>query len=229
MVTLASMQDHYKRNVEFWETAWSRVTKASTKIPDIDYIPDIPKVFQSYNCQKILDCACGSGWLSFYLNEHGFEVEGIDISPSGIKLGKEIIKEKNIQKVNIQVGDILELDRLFLNASFDGALINACLEHLDFVRAKIFFQKISKVLKKDGVLFGVYDLVGTSDKGEFDVLEDGTRAYKDPMRDGMFLRCYSDEELLELHSVSGFNIESKQVNSYGSRVIVAKLKNKNEV
>jgi SAM-dependent methyltransferase len=218
------MQDHYKRNLDFWETAWSRVKKASTKIPDIDYIPEIPKVFKDYGSHKILDLACGSGWLSFYLNEHGFKVEGLDISESGIKLGQEIIKERNIQGVRIQVGDILEINEVFSENNFDGALINACLEHLDYQRAELLFKKLNFVLRNEAVLFGVFDLVGTSDKGEYLVLEDGTRVYQDPMRSGMFLRCYSDEELEMLHNLNGFQIESVKINSYGSRIVISKLK-----
>jgi hypothetical protein len=100
--------------------------------------------------------------------------------------------------------------------------VNACLEHLDLARGEQFIAKIKEILKPDAVMFGVFDKVGTSDKGKYEVLDDGTQQYKDEFRDGMFLRNYSDQELNELFNKHFWHIESLKYNSYGSRIIVAK-------
>jgi cyclopropane fatty-acyl-phospholipid synthase-like methyltransferase len=216
--------DLYKKNLDFWEVAWSRVKKASNKIPDVlDYIPDIPKVFDDYDAKNILDIACGSGWLSFYLADNGFSVTGVDISESAIRLAKKVIDEAPSQyqdKVKFVCLDMFQMD--FQENCFDGILINAAFEHLDFERGKQFLTMIKKFIKQDGIMFGVFDKVASGKKGEFEVLEDGTHQYKDEFRDGMFLRNYSDEELDKLLKDTGWQVQSLRKNSFESRIIVAK-------
>ena len=216
----------YQKNVAFWETAWSRVTKVTTSIPDvIDYIPHIPGVFKDHGCKSILDIACGSGWLCFFLQEHGFQVTGLDISPSAIKLANRVKAERMLpnEQVNFVLADMTQIE--FLSGTeFDGLLINAAFEHLDFQRGKNFLQEIKKYIKKDGILFGVFDKVGTSQKGEYEVLEDGSQQYLDTFRAGMILRNYSDDELKEILANTNWEILSWRMNNFESRIIVAKNK-----
>lgn len=233
-------EDRYQKNLNFWETAWSRVKEPIVKIPDVlDYIPGIPKVFSENDCTHILDLACGTGWLCYYLNEHGFEVTGVDISKSAIKLANEFLaKRKNItpyeklfdsglkaneidlSKIHFYEQDIFAMD--FLEHSFDGILINAAFEHLDYERGREFLSKIKFFMKPNATMFAVFDKVATGNRGEYEVLEDGTHQYTDQFRDGMFLRNYSDDELKELLSEAGWQIQSMEKNKFESRIVVAK-------
>jgi len=210
-----------QKNLAFWETAWSRVKTPSTNIPEsMAYLLEAPEIFKTNKCKNILDIACGSGWLSFLLAENGFDVTGIDISKSAIKLAKSVQEQRQENKI-----DFIELDMFamkFGKNQFDGILVNACLEHLDLARGEQFIANIKEILKPEAVMFGVFDKVGTSDKGEYEVLDDGTQQYKDEFRNGMFLRNYSDEELKQLFAKHSWQIESLKYNSYGSRIIVAK-------
>lgn len=214
----------YQKNVEFWETAWSRVKKASTTIPDvIDYIPRIPGVFEAHGCKSILDIACGSGWLCFFLQEHGFQVTGVDISPSAIRLANEVKTERKLddKQINFVLADMMKLE-LPSQSQFDGLLINAAFEHLDYQRGKTFIQEIKKFIKPNGIMFGVFDKVGTGQKGEYELLEDGSQQYLDTFRAGMLLRNYSDDELKEILASANWEILSWKTNNFESRIIVAK-------
>jgi cyclopropane fatty-acyl-phospholipid synthase-like methyltransferase len=216
----------YQKNVEFWETAWSRVKKASTTIPDvIDYIPRIPGVFQENGCKNILDIACGSGWLCFFLQEHGFQVTGVDISPSAIKLANEVKDERKLtdNQINFVLADMTRLE-LPSGIEFDGLLVNAAFEHLDFQRGKNFLHEIKNFIAKDGIMFGVFDKVGTGKKGEYELLADGSQQYLDTFRAGMLLRNYSDDELKEILESANWEILSWDTNNFESRIIVAKNK-----
>lgn len=210
----------YQKNLDFWEDAWARVKKANTNIPDVlDYVPEIPLAFKKYNCKRILDIACGSGWLSFYLNEHGFEVTGVDISQSAIRLANEILEERKLNTVQFIQADMFTMN--FPENSFDGILINACFEHLDYARGREFLLMIKKYLRPGGIMFGVFDKVASGERGTYEVLEDGSHQYNDQYRDGMLLRYYPDEELNTLLEESKWQVESLRKNSYESRVIVA--------
>ena len=214
-------QNHYAKNIDFWETAWKRVKKASLKIPEVlDYIPDIPKSFQDHNCKHILDIACGSGWLCYYLAEHGLKATGVDISETAIKLAEQVREERPDAEVAFTKGDMLDLN--FPENNFDGILINAAFEHLDFKRGEQFLRHIKKFIKAEGIMFAVFDKVASGEKGVFDLLEDGTHQYKDEYRDGMFLRNYSDDELEELLAKHQWQVISLKKNKFESRIVVAK-------
>ncbi len=237
---MAVSEERYKKNLDFWETAWSRVKEPNVKIPDVlDYIPDIPKVFKEHNCTHILDLACGTGWLCFYLNEFGFETTGVDISESAIKLANEFLEKRkaktpqeklfehgldvdkiDLNKVNFYEQDIFTMD--FPDGSFDGILINAAFEHLDYERGNQFLQKIKSFMKPGAIMFAVFDKVASGKKGEFEVLEDGTHQYVDEFRDGMFLRNYSDDELKKLLADNKWEILDLKKNQRESRIVLAK-------
>ena len=234
-------QDRYQKNLDFWEQAWSRVKEPVVKIPDaLDYIPEIPQIFKEHGAKDIVDLACGTGWLSFFLNEHGFNMAGIDISESAIKMANEYLAKRkaikpyeklfetgldaseiNLDEVNFYQQDIFAMD--FPEKSFDGILINAAFEHLDYERGKEFLAKTKFLMRPGAIMFAVFDRVATGKKGEFEVLDDGTHQYTDEFRDGMFLRNYSDAEIKDLLAINDWEILSFKKNKLESRIVVARL------
>lgn len=213
-------QEKYQKNIDFWDTAWSRVGRASTRIPPkLTYIPTIPEHFKKHNCSKILDIACGSGWLSFFMAENGLEATGLDISEKAIQLAHTVLEKNSEANVEFKVGDMMKLD--FPENHFDGLLVNAAFEHLDYQRGKEFLEHVKTVIKPGGIMFGVFDKVATGEQGTFDVLEDGTHQYKDEFRDGMFIRYYSDDELKTLFDETGWKVLSNEKNDFESRIVIA--------
>ncbi len=216
------LQDYYQKNIDFWETAWSRVSKPSTRIPEtMNYLLRIPEVFKNYEVKHILDLACGSGWLSFMLVEHGFRVTGVDISSSAIALAQSLQNERTISEelLSFKVSDILEMD--FPENFFDGVLISACFEHLDYKRGDEFLSKLKKIVKADGILYGIFDKVASGERGTFTLLEDGSHSYTDEFRNGMLLRYYNDDELNSLLLKHNWEVLSIEKNNFDSRIVTA--------
>ena len=256
--------ENYKMNLEFWEAAWQRVTKAVHTPPNLEYIKNIIPDLKKYPITKILDLACGSGWLSFMLAEAGFKVRGVDTSEAAIKLAKkgnagiqvreqssdgtaherassrlrrtndrsvpsvhedreddenaEIEVREQCLDVEFYCADILDMQ--LTEKDFDCVIMNACLEHFDLASAAQLLANLKKHLKPKAYIYGVFDMVATSNKGEFICFDDGTRQYLDPMRKGMYLRNYSDEDLAKLFTEAGFKQLSYTTVDNGSRVIL---------
>ena len=206
----------YKDNLCFWDTAWQRVSKPHKELPKLPYIHELTRKLKKYQVKKVLDLGCGSGWLSIFISKYGFDVTGIDAAKPAVELGKTWSGEDNI-KVNFLIGDILDLP--FKESSFDAVVCNSVLEHFRFDQAKIIFEKVHKVLAEKGFFFGCFDQVG-SGKGEYYELSDQTHIYTDEIRKGMMLRNYSDLELKEL--LASFDILSFDKNNYGSRLVWAR-------
>lgn len=79
---------------------------------------------------KILDCACGDGWLTNYLNEKGYNCVGID-------------KFKNINGNKLFNFDAMNMP--FQDNTFDCIVSIQTLEHT------LCENEMSRVLKKDGL------------------------------------------------------------------------------
>jgi SAM-dependent methyltransferase len=214
--------ENYKMNLEFWEAAWQRVTKAVHTPPNLEYIKNIIPDLKKYPITKILDLACGSGWLSFMLAEAGFKVRGVDTSEAAIKLAKKGNAEIGVVQRSLDVefhcADILDMQ--LTEKDFDCVIMNACLEHFDLASAAQLLANLQKHLKPKAYIYGVFDMVATSNKGEFICFDDGTRQYLDPMRKGMYLRNYSDDDLAKLFTEAGFKQLSYTTVDNGSRVVV---------
>jgi SAM-dependent methyltransferase len=80
---------------------------------------------------KILDCACGDGWLTKSLNEKGFDCVGID---------------KELQKHGDKFFQFNVLKMPFKDDAFDCVISIQTLEHV------LCEKEISRVLKKDRLL-----------------------------------------------------------------------------
>ncbi|MFQ6014102.1 MAG: class I SAM-dependent methyltransferase [Anaerolineae bacterium] len=54
---------------------------------------------------RALDLGCGEGWNALFLAEHGFTVEGIDISPAGVEKCLRLARQGNLS-VEATVADL---------------------------------------------------------------------------------------------------------------------------
>ena len=96
---------------------------------------------------KVLDCGCGTGWLSYFLARKGYEVTGQDVAPDAIALAREnpVFNQGNVPE--FVVGDF---DSLQFEDQFDAVIFFASLHHSLEEQATI--NSTYKALKKGGVL-----------------------------------------------------------------------------
>ena len=104
---------------------------------------------------RILDVACGSGWLSEYFARFGYDVTGIDISPALIQISEERIRalpplvdhEKEI-RCRFLVQDI---EAGALPEKFDAIICYDAMHH--FVDEEAAVRHIAAMLRVGGLLF----------------------------------------------------------------------------
>jgi 2-polyprenyl-3-methyl-5-hydroxy-6-metoxy-1,4-benzoquinol methylase len=104
---------------------------------------------------RLLDVACGSGWLSEYFARLGYDVTGIDISPQLIEICQDriralppLIDHETPIRCRFLVHDI-ELSPL--EEQFDAAVCYDALHHLDDAAAAL--RHMAKMLRIGGLLF----------------------------------------------------------------------------
>ncbi|HJW65927.1 MAG TPA: class I SAM-dependent methyltransferase [Candidatus Bathyarchaeia archaeon] len=94
---------------------------------------------------KALDICCGTGTNTVYLAEKGFEVTGIDISPTAIGYAEKKAAQSKVQ-VSLKVQDFLELP--FEDEEFNFVFDMGCFHHVKPEDRATFINGVHRVLKK---------------------------------------------------------------------------------
>jgi SAM-dependent methyltransferase len=107
---------------------------------------------------RVLDVACGSGWVSHFLARMGYDAHGFDICPDMIELTKRRLREDPLLAAAGAEGlegrfFVLDAEReglpAALRGTLDAAVMESCVHHfLDPVSA---LSNIAAGLKEDGI------------------------------------------------------------------------------
>ncbi|WXG39942.1 MAG: class I SAM-dependent methyltransferase [Candidatus Freyarchaeum deiterrae] len=102
---------------------------------------------------KTIDMGCGAGNYAIYLASTGFDVTGVDISPSAIKIAKENARKKRV-KCNFLVADVLGvLDEV--KGTFDFAYDWELLHHIFPEKRSKYVENVNRILNPRGKYLSV--------------------------------------------------------------------------
>ena len=102
---------------------------------------------------KTIDLGCGTGNYAIYLASRGFDVTGIDISPTAIKIAKEKAKKKETKcsfLVTNVLGDLCEVKK-----TFDFAFEWELLHHIFPEQRRTYVENVYVLLNPGGVYLSV--------------------------------------------------------------------------
>ncbi|MEE9524980.1 MAG: class I SAM-dependent methyltransferase [Candidatus Woesearchaeota archaeon] len=108
-----------------------------------EYLDDFSKLLPAN--AKILDVGCGPGRDAKLFSEKGFNVTGIDLSESMLRIAKKIAP-----KAKFKIMDLRKLD--FEDKSFDVIWFVASLLHIKKKDARRTLNEMYRVLKPEGVM-----------------------------------------------------------------------------
>lgn len=100
-----------------------------------------------------IDLGCGTGNYSIYLAKNGFDVTGIDISPSAIGLAKKNAREKYV-KCQFIVADVLHAGEQ-IQDTFDFAFDWEVLHHVFPQKRKRYIESVFRLLNPGGTYLSV--------------------------------------------------------------------------
>lgn len=140
-----------------WDSVWDEIFKSRSwgQYPGEDLIRFVAKNF--YSCSqrelvKILEVGCGPGANLWYLAREGFQVYGIDGSPTAIELAQSRLdRECPNWKGRLIVGDVSLLP--FSDYFFDAVIDNECLSCNSYQDAMTIYTEMLRVTKTGGKLF----------------------------------------------------------------------------
>jgi len=137
---------------------------------------------------KAIDLGCGLGNTAIYLAGRGFDVTGVDFSPTAIKIAKENARKKNV-RCRFFVGDVLDILAKF-NQSWDFAYDWGLLHHTFPQKRQKYLKNVRRLLNPKGK----YLSVSFSEK---DTAFAGTGKYR-KTKFGTILYFSSQDELKKL-------------------------------
>jgi SAM-dependent methyltransferase len=154
---------------------------------------------------KTIDMGCGAGNYAVYLASVGFDVTGVDISPSAIALAEANAKQKGV-KCRFVAADVL--DRLAaISETFEFAYDWSLLHHIFPNDRKLYVETVHRLLTPGGkylsVCFSEKD-IGFGGTGRFRMTSLGTELYfssEDELRD--LFGLYFEITMLKTIQVEG--------------------------
>jgi len=109
-------------------------------------------VFKVHEIKSVIDLGCGSGRHLVPLAEQGFEVQGIDFSPSAVDLAQKWLIERGLEG-RASVADIHEEVKAFKDASIDAAIAVDSLHYQSSEEFIDTLHEVNRMLKTGGLLF----------------------------------------------------------------------------
>ena len=100
---------------------------------------------------KILEMACGLGFVSHTLTKKGFSVSAFDISKEAINSAKNVAIEYNQDPNNFYVANENCLKKIKSN-SMDVIIGIGYFRYIDFNKQKKIYKECKRILKKNGTL-----------------------------------------------------------------------------
>lgn len=109
-------------------------------------VKEAANFFKQQGLKKILDLGCGTGRHTSYLIDNGFDVYACDVSENAISIAKQTLKE-----VEFKICDMISLP--YKDEFFSGIYCDHVIQHSTVNNIKKAIGEISRVLKKNGILF----------------------------------------------------------------------------
>lgn len=99
---------------------------------------------------KILECGCGTAWLSYFLAKKGYKCVGQDISQEALDLAMEFPVFQSGETVRFECTDFENMGDA---DQYDAVIFNGSLHHAEDEQAAI--DSAYRVLKKGGVFLSI--------------------------------------------------------------------------
>ena len=193
--------------MDIWNSIFAEKGKVFIKPhPDMEKIVEI---FHERKSRKILDLGCGTGRHLVYFSKHGFEVYGLDAAPKGLEIAQQWLFKENLKAKLTQ--HRIEKRFPFEDNFFDVIISIQVIHHAKIETIKKIVAEITRVLKKNGIIFITVPQRNFHKEYGFKEIEPGTIVPLDGPEKGLPHHYFTPEELRELFKA--FEIKSISIDS----------------
>jgi len=187
-----------------WENYYSTLKRMPRRMKKnaqfiVDAVPDL----KNQNVKKVLDLGCGAGRHSVLLANSGFEVIGIDISKSALKIAKRWTKRERLENVAFVRATMTNIP--LKDSCLDAAISVSVIHHGFKKDIETTVKEIHRILHQNGKLLANLASVKDSRYGKGKRLERNTY---------WILENYEKDRFKELHHFLTKHEVSKLLQSF---------------
>ncbi len=200
---------------------WDKIFSKRGKIFH-DPHPDLEKIsvsFKEKEIKRVLDLGCGTGRHLIFLSKKGFEVYGMDASPKALEMAEKWLIEEN-EKAELHLNRME--DKFPYEDKFFDAIISIQVIHHNLIKDIISTVKeIERILKKDGMIFLTFPVLGTGsklEKWELKEIEKGTYIPQKGQEKGLPHHFFTVDEIYQVFN--SFNLLEIYMDETNHRAIL---------
>ncbi len=201
-----------------WEDIFKKDGKVfETPHPDMERISTL---FKKRDIRKILDIGCGSGRHLVFFSKRGFEIFGIDASPSALDISNEWLKEEG-RFCDLKLHRIEDIFP-YSDEYFDALISIQVIHHNLLKDIEFTINEMKRVLKSKGLIFITFPLFGVGSKLEqWDLkeIEKGTFIPQKGPERGLPHHFFTKDEIYQLFK--SFKILQLYVDETKHRALLA--------
>jgi SAM-dependent methyltransferase len=140
----SKMEDEFSLEARLYDKIWGKYDYDS----DVKFLNEL---FKEHKCRSVIDIGCGTGNHALRLIRLGYEVVGVDISPTMLKIAKEKGREAKVKFIQ---GDMRKLKEIISKGNrFDAAIclgqsFSSLITNGD---VDAFFSGVHKILRQNGL------------------------------------------------------------------------------
>jgi len=152
------------------------------------FVVEALPTFKNQGIEFVLDLGCGAGRHSVYLARNGFDVVGVDVSKSALRIAKEWAREENLGKVRLVQAAMTHVP--FKDNQFDAVISVSVVHHAVSRDIEETVDEIHRILKRNGTFLANLASVKDPRYGKGEMVEANT--FK-------MLEAFEERQFAELH------------------------------
>jgi len=157
---------------------------------------------------RVLELGCGQGANLWFLAREGFDVYGIDTSPSAIEKAKKTLANWNISSVKLDLQDILDIK--YPARMFDIVIDCATVWCVSYTDHKTVYKNVQRILRPGGKFWSFHVAEGSSGYGTGNLIDYKTydNISEGILQDQGVVCMLSDSDLRKLLSEAGLMVSN---------------------
>jgi len=199
--------------------AWERYYSTLKHLPKrlkkpASFVVEGLSTFERFRFKSVLDLGCGAGRHSVYLAKNGFEVVGVDVSQSALKIANKWVRKEKLTNVAFLRGTMTHIP--VGNCHFDAVISVSVIHHAVKKDITKTIAEVHRILKKNGLFLTNLASVKDPRYGAGEEVEN--RTFK-------ILEAFEEKRFAELHHFFTKQ-EASQILSRFAKAEVQPLKDK---
>ncbi|MDQ7779160.1 MAG: class I SAM-dependent methyltransferase [Planctomycetota bacterium] len=132
-----------------WNEVYKRDGRVFEKVQED--MPRLARLFRKHGVKRVLDLGCGTGRHVVFLASRGFEVDGLDIAPEGLRLTRQWLRRRGL-RATLKLGSFYRRFP-YEDGRFGAVVSTQSMHHGRLGAVRRCIREMARVLSPGGFIF----------------------------------------------------------------------------